>query len=125
MKYTLRIKDNSVFRYVFKKGEYSKGNLVTVHACTTKYAAEESPSNNFFAVCVSKKNGNSVNRNKLKRIAREVYKEEEEKLKKGYNVIIIYKKETTTEKSNFYSIKEDIKKCFEELNLYEENNWFT
>ena len=82
MKYTLRIKKNKVFKYIFKKGEYAKGKYVVVHSCKTKMADEVEDSMNFFAVCVSKKNGNSVQRNRLKRIAREVYKQEEKFLKK-------------------------------------------
>lgn len=121
MKYTLRIKDNRVFKYIFKKGEYSKGKYVVIHSCKTKFAVENEDSTNFFAVCVSKKNGNSVERNKLKRYAREVYKLEEENLKKGYNYVVIYKKDTNAKEVNFHLIKDDIIKCFEELGLYEEN----
>lgn len=118
MKYTLRIKKNKVFKYIFKKGEYAKGNYVVVHACKTKMADTTQDSMNFFAVCVSKKNGNSVQRNKLKRYGREVYKEEETKLKKGYNFVVMYKKDTIGKEMNFQIIKEDIINCFKELELY-------
>ena len=118
MKYTLKIKKNKVFKYIFKKGIYSKGDFVVVHICKKKYFYEEI-SNNFFAVCVSKKNGNSVKRNRLKRLAREVYTQEETRLKRGYNIVIIYKKETLADNVSFFDIKEDIKKCFEDLDLYE------
>ena len=118
MKYTLRIKKNKVFKYIFKKGEYAKGKYVVVHSCKTKMADEVEDSMNFFAVCVSKKNGNSVQRNKLKRYGREVYKEEETKLKKGYNFVVMYKKDTIGKEMNFQIIKEDIINCFKELELY-------
>lgn len=120
MKYTLRIKKNRVFKYIFRKGEYFKGKYVVMHCCKTKYASENSEdSKNFFAVCVSKKNGNSVNRNKLKRLAREVYKEEELKLKKNYNIVIMYKKDTLGKDVGYYIIKEDIINCLKGLDLYE------
>jgi ribonuclease P protein component len=121
MKYTLRIKKNKVFKYIFRKGEYSKGNYVVVHCCKTKLADEIENSMNFFAVCVSKKNGNSVQRNRLKRIAREVYKQEEQNLKKGYNYIIMFRKDTLGKLIDFNAIKEDIIYCFKELNLYDED----
>lgn len=121
MKYTLRIKNNKVFKYIFKKGEYSKGKYVIVHCSKTKLAYEQETPLNFFAVCVSKKNGNSVQRNKLKRLAREVYKTQEEKLKKGYNFVIMYRKDILGKNVNFNVIKDDIIQCFEELNLYENN----
>ena len=118
MKYTLRIKKNKVFKYIFRKGIYSKGEFVVVHICKTKYTNEEN-ANNFFAVCVSKKNGNSVKRNRLKRFAREVYTQEEAKLKRGYNIVIIYKKETCSDNVDFFVIKDDIINCFKDLDLYE------
>lgn len=120
MKYTLRIKDNRVFKYIFKKGMYSKGKYIVIHSCMTKFAVENGDSTNFFAVCVSKKNGNSVERNRLKRYAREVYKQEEEKLRKGYNYIVIYKKDTNAKEIDFHIIREDITNCLKELDLYEE-----
>lgn len=121
MKYTLRIKKNKAFKYIFKKGEYAKGKYVVVHSCKTKMADEVEDSMNFFAVCVSKKNGNSVQRNRLKRIAREVYKQEEKFLKRGYNYVVMYKKDTIAKEINFSIIKDDIIYCFKELNLYNEN----
>ena len=121
MKYTLRIKKNKVFKYIFKKGEYAKGTYVVVHSCKTKMTDEVEDSMNFFAVCVSKKNGNSVQRNRLKRIAREVYKQEEKFLKRGYNYVVMYKKDTIAKEINFSIIKDDIIYCFKELNLYNEN----
>ena len=118
MKYTLKIKKNRVFKYIFRKGEYSKGKYLVVHSCKTKLA-DEPDAKNFFAVCVSKKNGNSVDRNKLKRLAREVYKEEEISLKRGLNVVVMYKKDTSAKEVNYHLVKEDIKNCFKDLDLYE------
>ena len=98
MRATLKIKKNNVFRYILKKGI---SNI------------------NYLGICVSKKNGNSVNRNKLKRWVREAYKLEEIKLKKNFCIIILLKKNTTVQSANFSVIREDMQKCFTELELYE------
>lgn len=119
MKNTLMIKKNKMLKYVLKKGRYYISKYVVVH-----YINNESKEKNYLAICVSKKNGISVHRNKLKRWARECYKNEEKSLKKGKDIIILYRKTTTIENIDFNVIKQDIIKCFKELDLYEikENN---
>ena len=69
-------------------------------------------------MCI-KKNGNSVNRNKLKRWARESYKINEDKLLKGYNIVILYKKNSTTDSLDFKKINDDFVNCTRELGIYE------
>ena len=113
MKFTLRIKDSRVFKYILRKGKYRKNKNICVHITKNKGHF------NYFGVCVSKKNGNSVNRNKLKRWAREVYKVNENSLKRGYNIVIIYMKNATVCDLNYNMLKEEIYSCFKELNLYE------
>ena len=44
--------------------------------------------------------------------------DEETKLKKGYNFVVMYKKDTIGKEMNFQIIKEDIINCFKELELY-------
>ena len=117
MKYTLRIKKNKTFRYILKKGEFSRARHIVIHILKVNF---KNNNKNFFGICVSKKNGNAVHRNKLKRWAREVYKEEETNIKKGYNVIIMYKKGVTRKDVDFWKIKEEFIKCLKELDIYEQ-----
>ena len=116
MKNTYSIKKNSTLKYVLKKGKYCNSKHIVIHF------TENSFDKNLLGICVSKKNGNSVQRNKMKRWAREVYKIEEQYLKKGINIIILYKKETIIDKIDFNIVKDEVIKCLKELNLYEENN---
>lgn len=116
MKFTLRLKKNRIFRYVLKKGKYSKsGKYLTLHYTKNK----GNFSSNFFGVCVSKKNGNSVCRNKLKRWAREAYKLEEYRLRRGVNIIFLYKKNVTVCDTDFHCIYDDFCTCLKEIELYE------
>ncbi|MCX8075124.1 MAG: ribonuclease P protein component [Clostridia bacterium] len=112
MKFTMSIKKRGTFKYILKKGKYFKGLYIVVYI-------SKSGSNNHLGICVTKKHGISVNRNKMKRWVREVYKNEEDKLKRGYNIIVMYKKGVTINDLDYFKIYEDIKKCFKGLDLYE------
>lgn len=115
MKYTNSIKDKKVFRYLLNKGNISKKKYIVVYYVFSKFKK------NMFGVCVSKKNGIAVHRNKMKRWAREVYKYEETKLKKYITVIIMFKKETKIDKIDYKIIENEMITSFQELNLYENN----
>lgn len=113
MKYTLSIKNNRTFRYILKRGRYIKQSRVIV------YYLKNNKKLNFLGICVNKKNGKSVDRNKLKRWVRQVYTYEEPKIKKGYNIIVLYKKTSNRQNTNFFIVYDDLKKAFEVLDIYE------
>lgn len=119
MKFTLRIKKNGTFRYILNNGKYVSGKYLNVHV--TQNNSKKYKDKNFIGICISKKNGNSVERNKMKRWVREVYKNNESIIKKNLNFIFLYKKTTTYEKLDFYKIEEDINNCFRKLDVYEIN----
>lgn len=114
MKYTHRMKENRIFKYVLKKGTYARGAYLAVHTAPMRYEKDS----NCLGICVSKKNGNSVARNKLKRWVREIYREEEKFLTRGYQIVVLYKKNVTLADMEFFKVRDDIKKCFKELGLY-------
>ncbi|MDD2376600.1 MAG: ribonuclease P protein component [Clostridia bacterium] len=113
MKYTSSIKKKGTFRYLIKKGKFSREKYLVV------YFIKNSKSTNVLGICVSKKNGISVHRNKMKRWIREIYKTEECKLKKGLTLVVMYRKETKIEDVDYYKLKDNIVKAFEKLNIYE------
>ena len=119
MKSTFIIKENNIFRYILKKGRYAKGNFLVVHIYNKNIVKEQPDNTNFLGICVSKKNGNSVERNKFKRWVREIYKNEEENIKKNLNIVILLKKTSNIENLDYNKIFEDIIKCFRELEMYE------
>lgn len=116
MKFTLRIKKNKNIKYILKNGHYFKAKNLVVYIFENNKKTNFS---NYLAICVNKKNGISVHRNKMKRWAREAYKYEEDKIKKGYNIVILYKSKVTIDQLNFFNVYEDIKRCFKGLNFYE------
>ncbi len=113
MKYTSSIKKKGTFKYLISKGKYSREKYIVV------YLTKNSKPNNVLGICVSKKNGISVHRNKMKRWIREIYKIEESNLQKGLTLVVMYKKDTKIEDIDYNKIKEDIINSFKKLDIYE------
>ncbi len=114
MKYTISLKKNNSFKYILKKGKYVISKNLVIYVIPNKNKKE-----NILGICVNKKHGISVHRNKMKRWVREVYKNEEEKIKKGYSIVILYKKGITINELDYMKVYKDITFCFERLDLYE------
>lgn len=121
MKNTKSLKKAFDFRKTLNYGNFSKGKYIAVYALKRKKT--ENSEENLFGICVSKKHGNSVTRNKLKRWAREAYTNCEDTLKKGYLVIALYKKDIREDYDNgkisYELILKDMEKCFEDIGLKE------
>lgn len=115
MKYTSSIKKKGTFKYLINKGRFSREKYLVV------YLIKNNKPTNVLGICVSKKNGISVHRNKMKRWIREIYKTEESRLKKGLTLVIMYKKDTVINEIDYYKIKEDLINAFKKLDIYEVN----
>ena len=113
MKYTSSIKKKGTFKYLINKGKFSREKYLVV------YFIKNSKQNNVLGICVSKKNGISVHRNKMKRWIREIYKIEESKLKKGLTLVVMYRKEIKIDDVDYYKIKENMVNAFKKLDIYE------
>ena len=114
MVFTKSLKGRYIFKYMLKKSKYiSYKNISLYYLKDKKYINE-----NFLGICVSKKHGNSVTRNRLKRWVRESYKELEEKLGRGYKIIVLFKKNIDTQNVDFYIIKEELEYCLKEAEIY-------
>lgn len=105
MKYTIRIKKNGTFRYIIKNGKFFSGKYLLL------YITKNNKNENSLGICVSKKNGKSVDRNKMKRWVREVYKDYETFINKNLNIVVLYKKQTKIENVNYSIIKQDLFEC--------------
>lgn len=112
MRYTKSLKGSVNFKRVLKQGKYVSGKILAVYVKKNNVEDE-----NNLGICVSKKHGNSVTRNKLKRWAREVYHFYEKEISRGYNIVILYRKDILVNELNFNVVKDEIKGLFTKIDL--------
>ena len=83
MKNTISIKLNREFQRVYKRGQRKGGRFLTVYVLKNRLGS------NRLGITVGKKFGNSVQRNRIKRLIRENYRLIEEKLCCGYDIVVV------------------------------------
>ncbi|WLD93393.1 ribonuclease P protein component [Alkalihalobacillus sp. AL-G] len=86
-----RIKKNKEFQEVFRNGESFANRQFVIYYL-------EKPGQDFyrFGLSVSKKIGNAVTRNRIKRYVREVFHELDDEIKTSYDYVIIARKPTSS-----------------------------
>ena len=108
MRYTKSLKGSINFKRVLKQGKYISSKNIAVYVRKNDLNGGK----NLLGICVSKKHGNSVIRNKLKRWAREAYFSLEKNIEKNYNIVILYRKGIDVEKLNYFIVKDEIMSLF-------------
>ena len=116
MKYTKSLKGSVNFKRVLKQGKYKSNKNISIYI--KKNSLEDNL--NHLGICVSKKHGNSVIRNKLKRWVREAYYSFENDIKLGFDIIVLFRKNIDINNINYYVVKDEIKDLFLNLGLFNE-----
>ena len=118
MKNTKKIKKSYEFKNIFKNGTfYGSKNL-----CLFIFKTD----NNFnkFGIAISKKYGKAVKRNYIKRIIRESFKINENKLNNNYNIVIMVKKEANPNEINYHVINDEILKLLKKAGCIDEEVFY-
>lgn len=111
MKNTEILKKNYEINKVIKYGKFYGGQYLIFFILPNK------EKKNYICVAVTKKTGNSVIRNRIKRKLRENYRLMEEKILFGYNIVVMWKKTAEAENASFENIKNDFEYVFKKANI--------
>ncbi|WP_298019316.1 ribonuclease P protein component [uncultured Dysosmobacter sp.] len=90
MKRAVTLKENYEFRRLYQKGASAVGNGMVL------YCRKNRLGHNRLGVTVSVKLGHAVVRNRARRRLREVYRLNGDKLRQGYDIILVARSRTTT-----------------------------
>lgn len=90
MKSEERIKRNSHFRYVYNRGKSISNDILVLYTLKNKLNISR------VGISVSKKVGNSVIRNKVKRLIRESYRLNSCNFAKGYDFVFIARQKASS-----------------------------
>jgi len=98
------------------KNVYNNGRSHAVKTLVIYYLAVEDRNNNRYGLSVSKKIGNAVVRNKLKRRLREIIRELEKEFSfSSYDIIFIARKPVV--KLDYHKLKKDVKRLYKKAGL--------
>ena len=115
----LTLKKNHEFQKVLKKGKWYGSNLLNV------YITQNNKEFNYIGIAVSKKvSKSSVKRNRIRRLIREAYRINENKILCGMNIIIIWKTDLSFELANFRDIQRDLLYCLKKANILSTNEFY-
>ena len=77
------IKSNQKFRFLYRKGKTLANPYLALYAFPNKQ------NKNMLGITVNKKIGKAVVRNRIKRLIKESYRLSEDRIKDGYDIIVV------------------------------------
>lgn len=113
---TFSIKDDNTFKKLINKGNWYGGNYIVL------YVLQNDSDKNYLGLGVSKKVGKAFKRNQVKRLIRESYKNIEENIKFGYNLLFVCKSKSNFDNITFSDINRDVNYLLKKAGILIEEN---
>ena len=112
MKRAVTLKENYEFRRLYRKGKSAVGGGMVM------YCHKNTLGHNRLGLTASVKLGHAVVRNRSRRRLREVYRLNQENLKKGYDIILVARTRTVT--ASWKELNDTFMKLSRKLDLLED-----
>lgn len=109
MKNVTSLKKNREFIRVYKKGKFFAGKYIVL------YILENGLNINRLGITASKKTGNSVKRNRIKRLIKENYRLSGGLVRSGYDLVFVVRNNNML--PDFYMIKRELNYLLRKLNM--------
>jgi len=104
---TETIKKNFEYRKVYKRGRSTVGRYLVV------YLFKNNTNANRLGITVSKKVGNSVIRNRVRRLTKESFRKLEDDLNQGYDIVVVAR--VISNKASYHQIEDNLYKLLGNL----------
>ena len=116
MKNTYILKKNYEFKRLFNNGKFYYGKCVNFYVLFTSKSYKK------FGIALTKKAGNAVKRNHIKRLIRENYKICEENIKDGIFLLVALNSKRNVDDITYYDIKKDFEEFAKKSDIWKEKD---
>ena len=105
------LKKNYEFKIVLTKGRFYIGKQLKI------VILKNGKNFKTLGIAISTKNGKAFQRNKVKRLIREAYKNLEEKIINGYSIVVLLKKDIDINDMKYIDIINEMENTFKKANI--------
>jgi ribonuclease P protein component len=120
MEKTVPLKKNYEFVHIYKKGKFYAGKYITLYILKSAYVKNVSGINRL-GITANKKVGNSVKRNRVKRLIRESYRFYEDFVAAGLDIVFVARSNEIL--PEYSDISKEMKFLLKKLGVFDKVKW--